>query len=122
MKSSNVLKIRLRLAGKTDDERRAQCDAGNARADFRDQIDDVLLRGFAAHPFQHVFVDVLQRHVHVARDFRAFGDGPDQFIRPMRRMGVKQSNPKIAGQAHSVRATSVQSVVASAGSALGGGS
>ena len=73
-------------------------DARNARADFRDQIHDVLLRGFAAHPFEHVFVDVLERHVHVARDLWAFGDRLNQFIRPMRRMRVKQADPEIAGQ------------------------
>ena len=65
---------------------------------FFDQVHDVLLRGLAAHPFEHVFVDVLQRHVHVARDLRAFGDGLDQFVRPMRRMRVEQANPEIALQ------------------------
>ena len=81
MKSSSVLKARLGFAGKTDDERRPQRDARNAGADFADQIHDVLLRGFAAHPFEHVFVDVLERHVHVARDFFAVGDGLNQ-VRP----------------------------------------
>ena len=69
------LKARLGLAGKADDERRPQRDAGNAGADFFDQIHDVLLRGFAAHPFEHVFVDVLERHVHITRHFRAPGNG-----------------------------------------------
>ena len=96
MKSSSVLKARLGLAGKTDDERRPQRDAGNAGADAFDEIHDVLLRGFAAHPFEHVLVDVLERNVHVARDLFAFGDGLDEFVRPMRRMRVKQANPEIA--------------------------
>ena len=65
---------------------------------LRDQIHDVLARSLAAHAFEHVVVDVLQRHVHVARHLRAFGDGADQFISPMRRMGVEQAHPEIAGQ------------------------
>ena len=70
-------------------------DSWNACADFRDQIHNVLLRRFAPHPFEHVFVDVLERDVNVARHFLTFGNRLDQFVRPMRRMRVKQANPKI---------------------------
>ncbi len=90
------LKAHLGFAGKTDDEGRPQRDAGNSDANFANQIHDVLLRGFAAHPFEHVFVDMLERKVHITRDFFAIGDGLDKFVRPMRRMCVKQANPEIA--------------------------
>ena len=92
------LKIFLRLAGKSDNERRAQSDARHARADSGDEIDNVLLRCFPAHPFQHVLVDVLQRHIDVARHLGTFRNGADQFIGPMGRMRVKQTNPKISRQ------------------------
>ena len=59
-------------------------------------------------------MDMLQRNIHVPRHFGAIGDRLDQFIRPMRRMRVEQTNPKIAGHAFNSR-SSVQIVVASAG-------
>ena len=90
------LEARFGFAGKADDEGRAQCDARHAGPDFPDEIHDVLPRGFAPHPFEHVFVDVLERNVHVTRHLRASGDGPDEFVRPVRGMGVKQADPEIA--------------------------
>jgi hypothetical protein len=57
-----------------------------------------LLRGFAAHPFEHVFVNVLERNIHIARHFFALGNGLDEFICPVRRMRVKQTNPEITLQ------------------------
>ena len=89
------VKTGFRLAGETDDERRAQRDAGDAGTDAFDEIHDVLLRGLAPHPFEHVLVDVLERDVDVARDLLALGDGLDEFIRPVRRMRVKQADPEI---------------------------
>ena len=41
-------------------------------------------------------MNVLERDVHVARDFLAFGDGLDEFVRPVRRMRVEQADPEIA--------------------------
>ncbi len=55
-------------------------------------------RGLAPHPLQHVLVDVLQGDVHVARHLGAFGDGLNQLVRPVRRVGVEQANPELAGQ------------------------
>ena len=98
---ADKIQQRLKLASvspETHNKGRAQRDAGNAGADFPDQIHDVLLRGFAPHAFQHVPVDVLQRHVHVARDLFAVRNRLNQFIRPMRRMRVEQPNPEIALQ------------------------
>ena len=92
------VEARLGLAGKADYESRPQRDARHAGADSFDEVHDILLRGFAAHPFEHVFVNMLERHVHVARDFLAAGDGLDEFIRPVRRMRVEQTDPEIAGQ------------------------
>ena len=40
--------------------------------------------------------DVLQRHVDVAGDLRAFGDRADELVAPVRRMGVEQADPEIA--------------------------
>src|SRR6266581_5935603 len=83
----------LGLAWETDDERRAQGDARNPRPNSPKEIQDVLLRSFAPHPLQHVWVDVLQGDVHVAGDLRTLGDGSNQLVRPMRRMRVEQANP-----------------------------
>ena len=43
-------------------------------------------------------MDVLQRHVHVARDFRALGNRRDEFVGPVRGMRVKQANPEFTRQ------------------------
>ena len=86
------------LAGEPDDERGPQRDARDARADAGDQIPDVLARGLAAHPGQHVVVDVLERHVDIPGDLRAFGNGPDQLVGPVGRVGVEQADPEVALQ------------------------
>ena len=51
---------------------------------------------FAAHSSEHAFIDVLKRHVDIARDLVALRDRLDQFVAPMRRMGVEKANPEIA--------------------------
>ena len=80
----------------------------------REQFDDMLAGGFAPHPLEHVRVDVLEGDVDVAGDLGALGDGLDQFVGPMGRVGVEQPNPEIAGQAFSSRSR-VQMVVAAGG-------
>ena len=60
-----------------------------------DQVHDVLFGSLAAHPFEHVLVDVLQRDVHVTCHLRTLGDGLDQFICPVRGMRVEQTNPEL---------------------------
>ncbi len=87
--------MRLRLAGEADDERGADRDARDARANPPDQADDVLVGGFAAHRLQHRRVDVLQRHVHIPRHLVIARDALDQLVAPVRRVGVKQANPEI---------------------------
>ena len=39
---------------------------------------------------------MLERHIHIPTNFVAGGDRRDEFIRPMRRMRIKQPEPKIA--------------------------
>ena len=71
-------------------------DARNPGAQPNDQIFDVRAGRFAAHPAEHRFIDMLQRHIDVARDFVALRDRFDQLIAPMRRMRVEQAHPEIA--------------------------
>jgi hypothetical protein len=52
--------------------------------------------GFTSHSPKHRFIDVLQWDVDITRDMLALGNRRDQLIAPVRRMGVKQSNPKLA--------------------------
>ena len=75
-----------------------------------DQIFDVRPARFAPHPTEHSFIDVLQRHVDVARDLVALRDGLDQLTAPMRRMRVKQADPKIAVDRSGSRAATPASV------------
>ncbi len=53
-------------------------------------------RGFAPHGREHAAIDVLQRHVDVPHHVPAPRDGFDQFVAPVRRVGVKQAHPEIA--------------------------
>ena len=96
MNCEQRLEILRRLAGKSGDERRAQRDARNARADALDQVADMLRRRFAPHRLEHRIGNVLERHVDVARDLGALGDGPDQLVAPVGRVGVEQPDPEIA--------------------------
>ena len=61
-----------------------------------DQIFDMRARRFAPHAAEHRFIDMLQRHVDVARDFATLRDRLDQLVAPMRRMRVEQAHPEIA--------------------------
>jgi hypothetical protein len=38
----------------------------------------------------------LERDIDVLRDLVALGDGGDELVRPMRRVGVEQAHPEIA--------------------------
>ena len=80
--------IFLRLARKTDNECRPQCDAGNALADAPNQVANVLPAGFAPHPLKHCIMNMLQRHVDVLGHFVALSNGGNDFVGPVRRMGV----------------------------------
>ena len=50
---------------------------------------------FASHIFEHPLFDVLQGHIDVAGDFGKAGDGGDEFIRPVGRVGVEEADPEI---------------------------
>src|SRR5205085_1515944 len=91
-----VFKLLLGLAGETDDEGRADGDAGDPGADAGDECLDVFARSLAPHEFEHARMDVLERNVDVAADVAARGDAGDEFVAPMRGMGVEQANPKLA--------------------------
>src|SRR5205823_8473904 len=67
----------LGFAGKTDDECRAQSYAWNSRAQSVNQLFDMRPAGLASHPSEHSFLDVLERHVDVARDLAASRDRLD---------------------------------------------
>ncbi len=48
------------------------------------------------HIFEHALLDVLKGHVNVASHFRKAGHGGDEFIRPVRRVGVEKADPEVA--------------------------
>src|SRR5438874_2953519 len=90
------LKFRFRFTRETDDECRTQCDSWNPRTQLCDHCFNMRAISFAPHPAKHRFIDMLQRYVDVTRDVPTPSDRRDQFVAPMRRMGVQQSNPKFA--------------------------
>src|SRR6266513_1936294 len=100
--SREYLKIQQRFkfgfgfARETDDEGGAQRHSGNSGTQIRDQVFDMRPAGFTPHPAKHGFVDMLQRDVDVTRHVPAFGNSGDQLVAPVRRMGVKESDPKVA--------------------------
>src|SRR6266487_4486576 len=53
-------------------------------------------RGFPPHSPQHRLIDMLQGNVDVTRDLVAFCNRLDQFVAPMRWVGIKQSHPEFA--------------------------
>ena len=57
---------------------------------------DVFAARLAAHQLEHARMNVLQRHVDVARDLFGSGDRLDEFIAPMRGMRVEEPNPELA--------------------------
>jgi len=71
------LETSLGFARKSDNECGAQSQAWDARTYPVDQLDDIFLRSFATHPLQHVQMNVLQRHIHIAGDLRTFCYGFD---------------------------------------------
>src|ERR1035441_2647671 len=93
-----VLKVGFRLTRETADERGAERDAGNTLSNAPDKVHDVLARGLAPHPFEHVLVNMLEGNINVARDLGALGNGANQLVRPMRRVSVEQAEPELTGQ------------------------
>ena len=89
------LEMSRRLARETHDEGRSQCDARDAGPDPGDEVANVLPRSFTAHPCEHVVVNMLQGHVHIPGHLGALGDGPDQLVGPVGRVGVEQSDPEV---------------------------
>src|SRR5436190_15109871 len=83
------------FAGESDDESGTQRHAWNSRAQFVDQIFDVLTRRFSPHASQHRLVDMLQRNIYVASNLDALRDGADQFVTPVRRVRIKQAHPEV---------------------------
>ncbi len=75
--------MRLRFAGEADDEGGADGEIRDSRPQAVDEVFDVLARGFAAHEVQHVAMDVLERHVDIARHLGVPGDGLDQVVAPV---------------------------------------
>jgi len=90
------IEVGVGLARETDDEGGADGDAGDAGADALEEVADVGAIGFAAHEGEHVVTDVLQGHVDVTGDFRAFGDGLNEVITPVGGVGIEETDPKVA--------------------------
>jgi len=51
--------------------------------------------GFASHIFEHAFFHVLKGHIDIASNFGKAGDGGDEFIGPVGRVGVEEADPEI---------------------------
>ena len=91
-----VLEFLLGLAGEADDEGGSDRDAGDAGTDAGEEGLDVLGAGLAAHELEHAGMDVLEGDVDVAADVAGGGDGGDEFVAPMRGVGVEEAEPEFA--------------------------
>ncbi|GIT38680.1 MAG: hypothetical protein Ct9H300mP7_6010 [Verrucomicrobiota bacterium] len=90
--------IFLRLARKTDNECRPQCDPGMPSR-MRPIRSECIARWFPPHPLKHCIMNMLQRHVDVLGHFVALSNGGNDFVGPVRRMGVRkriQNSPSIS--------------------------
>src|SRR4029079_19481921 len=74
----------------------ADAEAGDAGAHAAEQVADVIAAGHALHGGEHPVGNVLERDIDVFRNLVALGDGGDELVRPMRRVGVEQADPEIA--------------------------
>lgn len=90
------LVIGVGFTGEPSDEGGADRKAGNAGAHAIEEIADILTIGLAVHLLEHVVGDVLQWDVHVAGHFGALGNCLDEFVGPMRRVGVEEADPEVA--------------------------
>ena len=112
MKSSSVSNSRLGFARETDDERRAQGHSRNSGTQLRDQcLRYARATGFAPHPPEASIRRCAATGCRCnARPCRHSRNRLDQFIAPMRRMGVKQSDPEIRPRFFQSRARARPSV------------
>ena len=90
------VEVGIGLTGEADDEGGADGDAGDASADAFEKVANVSTIGLTAHEGEHVVADMLERHIDVAGDFWAFGDGLDEVVAPVGGMGVEQADPEVA--------------------------
>ena len=66
---------------------------GMVAADPLDQLQEDIAGRAALHALQHRRAGVLQRHVDVLHQRRMRGDGIEQFLRDLVRIGVKEADP-----------------------------
>jgi hypothetical protein len=90
------VEVGIGFAREADDEGGANGDAGDASADAFEEVPNVGAIRFTTHESQHVIADVLQGHVDVASHFWAFGDGLNEVVAPVGRMGVEEADPEVA--------------------------
>lgn len=84
------------FAGEAGDEGGADGEIRDAVAHALEEVADVFPVGLAVHLVEHVVGDVLQGNIDIAGDFGTLGDGLDEFIGPMRGVGVEEADPEVA--------------------------
>ena len=88
-----LLELRIALAREADDERGAQRQPRDARAQIAEQFFRLSTVHLALHAAQHAIVDVLQRQVQVGHDLPRLGQCVDELVREVDRVGVKDADP-----------------------------
>src|ERR1035438_5117378 len=81
------------FAGEAHDEAGADGDAGNGAADALDQLEENIARSSALHALKDAGAGVLERHVDVLGERGVFGDGVEQALGDLIRIGVEEADP-----------------------------
>jgi len=87
------VEIRLGFSGQTDDERRAQGEAGNPPPQLGQQLDKEPRVPTSPHRQEQLVRRVLHWHVDILCDLRLVGDGVDQLVGKYPRVGVVEADP-----------------------------
>ena len=91
--AAQLVDVRIRLAGESDDERRAERDAGHAGANAGEQLVVFLTRPGPLHPLEHGIRRVLERQIDVFADLVALGHRRERLIVDRGGVEVEQPNP-----------------------------
>ena len=81
------------LPGKSGDQRGSKADIRDLPAQLLQNLNQLLLRRSAAHPFQDPVIGMLDRQIQVMADLRLFLYDPDQFIRNLLRVAIQNADP-----------------------------
>ena len=85
--------IRIGLARETGDQRRAQRDAGDGRAQPGNRVLDLLTSAAAVHGLEHRVITVLDGQVEIGHDLGVAGHGGNKCVADTFRIGVQDTDP-----------------------------